>query len=75
VIGVAGVHDGCWVLVPLSGPDHVGMLGPALGPDADFDLPLPEFLPPQTIYLQGIVYDPSQGELFSTRRLHVPIGN
>jgi hypothetical protein len=74
VLGVPGVHDGCWVLVPLSGPDHVGVLGPALGPEAHFPLPLPEFLQPQTIYVQGVLFDPGSSELFSTRRLNVPIG-
>jgi hypothetical protein len=74
VFGVGGVHDGCWVLAPLSGPDHIGILGPAVGPEAAFALPLPEFLLSQVVVFQGVVFDPATNEFYSTRRLEVPIG-
>jgi hypothetical protein len=45
LFGVGGVHDGCWLLVPLAGPDYLGMLPPVIGPSGSWQLSLPAGLP------------------------------
>lgn len=71
LFGLGVVQDGCWLLVPISGPFSLGLLGPALGPVANFPLPLPEFLGSQMLYFQGAIYDGAAGEFLSTQRLEV----
>lgn len=75
LFGIGGVHDGCWLYLPLSGPDHLGLIGPQVGTSMSFPLPLPANLPAMTLYFQGIVFDGNSGEFYSTERLQVWTGN
>ncbi|HEX5053288.1 MAG TPA: hypothetical protein VFZ65_16045 [Planctomycetota bacterium] len=74
LFGIGGVHNGCWLLVPLSGPDHLGLLGPLATTAAQFLLPLPEYLSNFTLFAQAITFDGATGEFYSSNRLSVPIG-
>ncbi|MBL9077888.1 MAG: hypothetical protein JNL08_10315 [Planctomycetes bacterium] len=71
--GFGGVHDGCWLYVPLSGPDYVMMTSPIVGTDGAWPLPLTEWLDSDLLYFQGVTFDANVGEFFSTNRLIVPI--
>jgi hypothetical protein len=74
LFGVGGVHDGCWLLVPLSGPDYLGLLGPIVGSSGSFALPLPEALTNVALRFQAVTYDGATNEFYSSSRLNVPIG-
>lgn len=74
LFGIDGVHDGCWLLVPLNGPDFLGLLGPKLGTSNQFQLSIPEGLPVIGLEMQAVVFDASAGEFFSTRRRSVEVG-
>ena len=74
LFGVGGVHDGCWLLVPLAGPDYLGLLGPFAATAAQFLIPLPEGLPNFTLRAQAITFDGATGEFYSSNRLNAPIG-
>lgn len=71
--GVPPFHSGCWVLVPTSGPDYVGIVGLGLGHGPVWNLALPEFLTSYTYYFQDFHTDGGPNfELWSTQRLEVP---
>ena len=74
LFGIEGVHDGCWLHVPIAGPDYLGSLPLQVGASGGWALPLPEFLDAATLRFQGVNFDPSLNEFFSTSRLNVPIG-
>ena len=63
----------CLLLVPLSGPDHLGFLTLAVGSTASWTLPLPENLPAMTLHFQDWVLEPANNLLWGTRRLSVPL--
>ncbi len=63
----------CTLLVPFSGPDYLGALPLAVGNSVTWQLPLPEALPPLTIYLQDWILDPATSLFGGTRRLVVPL--
>jgi hypothetical protein len=73
--GFSLVADGCSLLVPSAGADHIAIVD--MGPYAFFPLtaliPLPENLSNFTLYCQGFHLDPSLGQLLSTQRLEVPL--
>lgn len=74
LFGIGGVADGCWLLVPLSGPDHLGILPASALSAMQWHLPLPEGLPNMTLRFQAVSLDPADGLLHSSARLTVPIG-
>ncbi len=74
LFGIGGVQDGCWLLLPLSGPDYLGMLGPVLGTSGAFPLPLPEAVDNVALRFQAVTFDGSTGLFTSSNRLNVPIG-
>jgi hypothetical protein len=74
LFGIGGVQDGCWLLLPLSGPDYLGLLGPIVGSSGAFPLPLPEGLTNMTLRFQAITFDGNTGQFTSSSRLNVPIG-
>ncbi|MBL8753432.1 MAG: hypothetical protein JNK15_09040 [Planctomycetes bacterium] len=63
----------CSLLVPLSGPDHLGILPVAIGASAAWTLPLPENLPAMTLHFQDWILDPADNRLWGSRRRSVPI--
>ncbi len=71
IFGVDGVQDGCWLLVPLAGPDFLGVLPPILGSAGNWTLPLPDGLPGMAVYFQGVTYDLATGLHTSSSRLAV----
>jgi hypothetical protein len=73
LFGLDGIHDGCWLHVPIAGPDYVGNLPLQLGGSGSWPLPLPEALGPITLRFQGVNFDPVANEFFSTSRMNVPI--
>jgi hypothetical protein len=73
LFGIGGVHDGCWLLVPIAGPDYLGMLPPDVGTTGAWQLSLPEGLAPFTLRAQAVTYDPASGEFYSSNRLNVPL--
>ncbi|MCU0866711.1 MAG: hypothetical protein MUC36_23250 [Planctomycetes bacterium] len=73
LFGIDGVHDGCWLHVPLGGPDYVGNLPLVVGGAGSWQLSLPEVLGPGTLRFQGVNFDPASNEFFSTNRMNVPI--
>jgi hypothetical protein len=74
LFGIDGVHDGCWLLVPLGGPDYLGMLGPIVGANGSWQVSLPETLPNVALRGQAVTFDPAFGEFFSSSRVTAPIG-
>ena len=72
--GIDGVHDGCWLLVPIDGPGYFFMLDPILATGGQWSLPLPEDLPNMTLRFQGLTFDATLGEFFTTNRINVPVG-
>lgn len=72
LFGVPPVVDGCWLLVPLSGPDHLGLLPPIASQNAGWLLPLPEGLASMTLFFQAVTLEPN-GSFRTSSRLHVPI--
>lgn len=71
--GIPLFTNGCWLLVPNVGPDHLGILFD-VGSSASWLLPLPEFLGSDTFYFQDFHTDASGNfVLVSTQRLEVPI--
>ncbi len=73
LFGLDGIHDGCWLHLPIAGPDYVGNLPLQLGGSGSWPLPLPEALGPITLRFQGVNFDPVANEFFSTSRMNVPI--
>lgn len=73
LIGVPGVHSGCWLLVPNTGAGHLGFFPLQFGPTGYWSLPLPEWLPAMTLHFQGFHFDAGNTEVFTTQRLEVPI--
>ncbi len=73
LFGIGGVHDGCWLLVPLNGPDYLGSLPPIVAGNGYWQLPLPEALSNLTLRVQAITFDPASNELFSSNRLTVSL--
>jgi hypothetical protein len=73
LVGVPNVQNGCWLLVPNAGPDHLGFFSLAFGPDTQWTLPLPEFLPAMTLHFQGFHFDATNTTVSTTQRLSVPI--
>ena len=73
LLGVPYVVNGCWLLVPNTGPDHLGFFAPGFGPQANWTLPLPEFLPAMTLHFQGFHFDATSSVVTTTQRLSVPI--
>lgn len=72
LFGVPPVADGCWLLVPLSGPDHLGLLPPIAAQNGGWGLPLPEGLGTTTLYFQAVSLE-AGGAIRTSARLHVPI--
>ncbi|MBL8750339.1 MAG: hypothetical protein JNK78_14340 [Planctomycetes bacterium] len=70
--GFGGVHDGCWLYVPISGPDFVMLTSAIVGANGFVQIPLPEWLESDLIYFQGVTLDGATGEFFTTNRLAVP---
>ncbi len=67
------VGSGCFLLVD-NGPAYLGTMNFQLAPSQGFPrwtFPLPEWLPPLTLYFQDWVFDGTRFE--STRRLEVPV--
>lgn len=73
LFGVGGVHDGCWLLVPIAGPDYLGMLPPVIGTNGFWQLPLPEAIADTDLRFQAVTFDPATNEFFSSSRLTVPV--
>lgn len=73
LLGVPGIANGCWLLVPNTGADHLGFFPVQLGPNASWSLPLPEWLPDMTLYFQGFHLDAAGTAVTTTHRLEVPI--
>lgn len=73
LLGVPYVVNGCWLLVPNTGPDHLGFFPLSFGPQAQWTLPLPEFLPGMTLHFQGFHFDATNSIVSTTQRLSVPI--
>lgn len=73
LFGLDGIHDGCWLHLPIAGPDYVGNLPLLVGASGSWPLPLPEALGPITLRFQGVNFDPATNEFFSTSRMNVPI--
>ncbi|MEZ6037777.1 MAG: hypothetical protein R3F29_09875 [Planctomycetota bacterium] len=75
LFGLDPIQDGCWLLVPPNGPDHLGILDLRVGSLCDWSLPLPEYVASTTLYLQDFhtVGNGAPFELVSTPRLEVPI--
>jgi len=71
--GIPGIHSGCWLLVPNTGPDHIGVLDFQIGANVSWDLTIPAGLAAGTFYFQDFHTDAGMTELFSTQRLTVPI--
>ncbi len=73
LVGIPPIVDGCWLLVPNVGPDHIGFFEPTVGPSASWVLRLPTWLDTGTLYFQGVHFDASNSQIFTTQRLNVPI--
>lgn len=73
MFGFEGVHDGCWLLVPIAGPDFITLLSPIQGPDGNWSVPLPEWLDDDQIHFQGVTLDAATNEYFTTRRMTVEL--
>ncbi|MCA8952078.1 MAG: hypothetical protein KDE27_21390 [Planctomycetes bacterium] len=71
--GLPIVHPGCWLLVPNTGVGSIGTLPIAFGPSISYDIDLPEWLTPFTLYFQGVHFDAAGNEVFTTQRLAVPL--
>lgn len=74
LFGLDGIHDGCWLHLPIAGPDYVGNLPLQLGASGSWPLPLPEALGATTLRFQGVNFDPATNEFYSSSRMNVPIG-
>ncbi len=72
LLGVPGVGNGCWLLVPNTGPDLLGFLPLGFGPMASWQLALPEWLPSLTLHFQGFHFDGALSTVLTTQRLSVP---
>ncbi|MCR9247468.1 MAG: hypothetical protein NXI31_20750 [bacterium] len=68
------VHSGCRLLVPNVGTGSLGTLPFAFGPSASYSFALPSWLPSMALYFQGVHFDASGTEVFTTQRLVVPLG-
>ena len=73
ITGVPAVHPGCWLNVPNTGPLHLATLPVRFGPSTLWQIDLPEFLDPMTLWFQGVHFDAAGTEVFTTDRLGVPI--
>ncbi|MEZ6037778.1 MAG: hypothetical protein R3F29_09880 [Planctomycetota bacterium] len=75
LFGVAPIQDGCWLLVPPNGPDHLGILDLRVGAMVNWTLPLPEAVASTTLYFQDFhtVGNGAPFELVATQRLQVQI--
>jgi hypothetical protein len=73
LFGIGGVHDGCWLLVPINGPEFLGTLPVQFAASGTWSLPLLEYLPAMTLRFQAVTFDPAFGEFFSSMRLTVPL--
>ncbi len=71
--GIAPFEVGCRLLVPASGPQFLGSLLVVGGSDARWNIPLPEFLSPQTLYFQDVHLTTGGATLQTTGRLVVDI--
>lgn len=72
--GISIIQSGCWLLVPNTGPDFVGLFGLKIGANPVYSLPLPEFLSSDTFYFQDF-HTIGNGNLtlISTPRLELQI--
>lgn len=66
------VGSGCTLLVPLAGPDYLGMFPLGIGANVQWRLPLPENLPNTTIYMQDWILE-ADGRLYGTQGLQVQL--
>ena len=71
--GIGGVHDGCWLYVPIAGPDYIMMTSAIVGSEGYVQIPLPEWLDSDQFYFQGVTFDAATGEFHTTNRLVVPV--
>jgi len=74
IFDVEGVQDGCWLLLPLNGPDHLGLTTGIVGAAGAWQLPLPAWLDNMVLRFQAVTFDPATGLYTSSSRLNVPIG-
>lgn len=73
LLGVPGIENGCWLLVPNTGPGHIGVLPLQFGPSAAWNMQLPEWLQPMPLYAQGFHSDASLSVFSSTQRTTLPL--
>ena len=73
LVGVPGLENGCWLLVPNTGAGHLGVLPLQFGPAATWSMPLPEWLPPLTLYAQGFHSDAAMSVFSTTQRATLPL--
>jgi hypothetical protein len=73
LLGVPGIENGCWLLVPNTGAGHLGVLPLQFGPAASWSIPLPEWLSPMTLYAQGFHSDAAMSQFSSTQRTTLPL--
>ncbi|MCR9247469.1 MAG: hypothetical protein NXI31_20755 [bacterium] len=73
IVGVPPIQPGCWQLVPFSGAGHLVTMPIGFGPGFSFDIDLPEWLGPMTLYCQGVHFNAANTEAYTTDRLTVPL--
>ncbi|MCA8951480.1 MAG: hypothetical protein KDE27_18375 [Planctomycetes bacterium] len=66
------VGAGCRLLID-NGAGFIGALPLAIGATADWNVPLPEFVPAFTLHTQDWFLDPTDGRIYSSYRLSVPL--
>ena len=71
--GQPPVQNGCWLLVPASGPGALATLPIGFGPSLSYDFDLPEWLGPLNLEFQGVHFDAATVEVLTTTRLSVPL--
>lgn len=74
LFGIPPFVDGCWLLIPSTGPDFLGIVDVGFGHLPVWNFVLPEFLVSYTYYFQDFHTDGSANfSLVSTQRLAVPL--
>lgn len=72
-LGVPPIQNGCWLLVPNTGPLSLGAMPLGFGPMAQWSWDLPSRLPPLTLHFQGVHFDAAMTTVQTTQRLSVPL--
>ncbi|MCR9246862.1 MAG: hypothetical protein NXI31_17655 [bacterium] len=73
ITGVPVVQPGCWLNVPNTGAGALGTMPFGFGPTLLYDFDLPEWLPPLTLYFQGVHFDAANTTVVTTERFAVPV--